>query len=986
MSGVFFLGPQPITLDSNDHSVHSNSTIIANSSSIYIGFGTKEITLVVNVKAAPTGTAPTLTYTLQEVDPGDDTTVFGSTVSTSAINAIGVYTATIRATRGGALKVTWSLGGTGGPTFTQVYSTLTTKATTVATGLDGASVERPILVDSTGHLDIIGTVTADIGTTNGLALDATLTGGTQETRITDGTNTASVSVANALKVDGSAVTQPVSAAVLPLPAGAATEATLATRLADATFTGRINTQGQKTMAASTPVVISSDQSTLAVSGTVTANIGTSGSLALDATLTGGTQKAIIRGGAKGGTAAVDVTSTAEGADHQAVDVQIYHGGSAVDPTAIRALTATDVVTSEQGTPAALADAWPVQVTDGTNTMPTGDAVGRAIFEKITDGINTTAVKAASTAAIATDPALVVAISPNNSVAVTGTVTATNPSVGTNNAAIPASSTQVGGSDGTNLQAARVFDADSGAGSQYILGAILRKAASGGSVEAGTSTDPLRVDPTGTTAQPVTDNGASLTVDSTQLPAALVGGRLDGNVGAWLGSTAPTVGSKTSANSVPVVIASDQGAVVVSGTVTANIGTSGSLALDATLTGGTQKAIVRGGAKGATTAADVTSTASGADHQILDVAIYDAAGNHITSFGGGTQYADGAVRGTATGTLAMVDDGTNIQSAAGDSSGRLLVVGAGTAGTPVGGVLSVQGVVGGTAVPIDSTQLPAALVSGRLDVVVGASLPAGTNNIGDVDILSVPAPLSTTGGGTEATALRVTIANDSTGLLSVDDNGSSLTVDSTQLPAALVGGRLDSNLGSWLGSTAPTVGQKVMANSVPVVLASDQSALGVSGTVTANQGTAAALAGMWPVQITDGTNTLPTGDIASRAIYERVTDGTNTSAVKASSISATAADPALAVTPRQASSATLSNVAGSASSVTLLAANTARLGATVHNDSVSTLFVKFGSVASATSFTVRMVSQAYYEVPFGYTGIITGIWSVATGSARVTELV
>ena len=55
-------------------------------------------------------------------------------------------------------------------------------------------------------------------------------------------------------------TLPISAASLPLPTGAATEATLATRLADATFTGRINTQGQKAMAASTPVVLSSDQS------------------------------------------------------------------------------------------------------------------------------------------------------------------------------------------------------------------------------------------------------------------------------------------------------------------------------------------------------------------------------------------------------------------------------------------------------------------------------------------------------------------------------------------------------------------------------------------------------------------------------------------------------------------------------------------------------------------------------------------------------
>lgn len=36
----------------------------------------------------------------------------------------------------------------------------------------------------------------------------------------------------------------------------------------------------------------------------------------------------------------------------------------------------------------------------------------------------------------------------------------------------------------------------------------------------------------------------------------------------------------------------------------------------------------------------------------------------------------------------------------------------------------------------------------------------------------------TGGGVEATALRVTLANDSTGLVSVDDGGSSLTVDGT----------------------------------------------------------------------------------------------------------------------------------------------------------------------------------------------------------------
>jgi hypothetical protein len=55
---------------------------------------------------------------------------------------------------------------------------------------------------------------------------------------------------------------------------------------------------------------------------------------------------------------------------------------------------------------------------------------------------------------------------------------------------------------------------------------------------------------------------------------------------------------------------------------------------------------------------------------LHVALVDTNGDQVASFGGGTQYADGATRGTATGTLLMVDDGTLIQSLSGDSTGKL----------------------------------------------------------------------------------------------------------------------------------------------------------------------------------------------------------------------------------------------------------------------------------------------------------------------------
>lgn len=89
-------------------------------------------------------------------------------------------------------------------------------------------------------------------------------------------------------------------------------------------------------------------------------------------------------------------------------------------------------------------------------------------------------------------------------------------------------------------------------------------------------------------------------------------------------------------------------------------------------------------------------------------------------------------------------------------------------------------------------------------------------------------------------------------------------------------------------------------------------------------------------------------------------------------------------------ATLANVSGAASSTTLIAANANRLGAAIVNDSSAILYVKLGSSASSTSYTVMLAGTvssiaAYYEVPFGYTGIITGIWASATGNARVTEL-
>lgn len=92
-------------------------------------------------------------------------------------------------------------------------------------------------------------------------------------------------------------------------------------------------------------------------------------------------------------------------------------------------------------------------------------------------------------------------------------------------------------------------------------------------------------------------------------------------------------------------------------------------------------------------------------------------------------------------------------------------------------------------------------------------------------------------------------------------------------------------------------------------------------------------------------------------------------------------------PLPASTATLSSVASSATSGTLLAANTSRRGAMIVNDANKILYLKFGASASSTSHTVQIAAGGYYELPQPvYQGLIAGIWETGpTGSARITEL-
>jgi hypothetical protein len=65
---------------------------------------------------------------------------------------------------------------------------------------------------------------------------------------------------------------------------------------------------------------------------------------------------------------------------------------------------------------------------------------------------------------------------------------------------------------------------------------------------------------------------------------------------------------------------------------------------------------------------------------------DGSGNQVTSFGGGTQYADGAAVATPTGTVSLGFDGTNVQALSTTAAGLLNVADG-------GGSITVDGSVG-----------------------------------------------------------------------------------------------------------------------------------------------------------------------------------------------------------------------------------------------------------------------------------------------------
>lgn len=224
-------------------------------------------------------------------------------------------------------------------------------------------------------------------------------------------------------------------------------------------------------------------------------------------------------------------------------------------------------------------------------------------------------------------------------------------------------------------------------------------------------------------------------------------------------------------------------VTVTGTVTANAGTgpfpvsdnSGSLTVDAPM--GTPVNVQVGDGSNTATIRNLAA------NDALNVAIVDGAGDQITSFGGGTQYTEGDTDASITGTAALWEDtsdtlravsmakplpiqpGTSVTFVVTQSTAANLNVTEASAAAiktaveimddwdetdraKVNLIAGQAGIAGGTGA--DGANVP------RVTLATDIALPAGNNNIGDVDVLTLP---GTAAEGAALPAVFVVAAGD-----------------------------------------------------------------------------------------------------------------------------------------------------------------------------------------------------------------------------------
>jgi len=273
------------------------------------------------------------------------------------------------------------------------------------------------------------------------------------------------------------------------------------------------------------------------------------------------------------------------------------------------------------------------------------------------------------------------------------------------------------------------------------------------------------------------------------------------------------------------------------------------------------------------------------------------------------------------------------------------------------------------------------------VSISAALPTGSNTIGAVTQASGPWTTNLTQVGGAAIALgQAAMAASLPVAIASNQSTLNVAVASALPTGANTIGAVTQASGPWttnvtqIGGSALAFGQAAMASSIPVAIASNQSTLNVTvatalPTGSNTIGAVTQASGPWTDNLIQvGGSSITLGQKASAASLPVVLASDQGAITVSSGVNTSA-------------TATLSNVSASATSVVLLSSNSNRKGATIFNDSTVNAYVKFGTTASTSSFTIKMGPAGYFELPETavYTGEMDVISDSATGTLRVTEL-
>jgi hypothetical protein len=850
---------------------------------------------------------------------------------------------------------------------------------------------------------VSGTITANIGSTAGLGLDSTLTGGSQRTRLTNGSNDASI-------INTAVAGTEYGLVVRVIPSG--TQA----------ISGSVSVSGTVTVAQAT----GTNLHTVVDSGTITANLGTIAGVATETTLSALNTKV---------PANLTVTATRLLVDGSGVTQPVSGTITANLGTIAGVATETTLSALNTKIPASLTVTATRLLVDGSGVTQPVSIAGTitAIGNKTNNAAAPGATNLGVLGAVATvaNPTYgegnLVALSTDltGALRITGSISASNPSVSATGAAVPASGTQIAGSDGTNLRVPIVMNSTP-AGTEY--GLVVRIA---GSAAGGTSSSFAAAFPGTGTAAGFSDgvnmvagrikpaSTAALTTDPALVVAISPNNAItifNGTLDAGNSSTATLgIGGVFTGTALDVFNQSTTQVFIFSNVSSAANGVSIQFSTDAvnwdevytqTFTAGGQALVLTvpvrgryyrivytngGGAQAAfrlqtihklmALGGDVIEMADvvrSTDHAQVTRAMLTA----LTPTPG--VYGEVITHGTDTDaeptrTVGALEVDAHVRGWNGTTFDRLRSgsTAADAQATSALGVLDTRnfllGYNGTTWDRLRSTIANGLVVD--VSRVVGTVTVAGTvtANLGTIAGVATETTLSALN-----TKIPTNLTVTATRLL-VDGSGVTQPVSGTITAnlGTIAGVATETTLGTRLADATftgriNTLGQKTMAASTPVVLASDQAAIPVTQSGTWNVGTVTTLA-----TLTTITNAVTVAQ-ATRANLNANTT------MQLAGADVTVTNPVPVKTAQTTGSAQTS-VAGSATNVTVLVANTARRGATVYNDSSALLYLKLGATASVTSFTVKMVAEAYYEVPFGYTGIIDGIWASATGSARITEI-